>query len=419
MTEKRAIGTAGTPRASIAVREGGASASSAEGPGDRSRASGTGDVALLIDWENLKWGLREHFRAAPNITSLIAAARERGRLVIARAYADWTQAQLAIDAPNLYRAGIEPVYAQGRYQHDGSPVKNSADVRLAVDTVALCSQLPHVRTYILVTGDGDLVHPLNHVRLQGHHVVVIAVSATMSALLESAADAVLVYERDVEPLEAAPAIAPPITTERTRPLAEAIDKLRRALPFALSGTRAKQSFTSLNEMLLSRLGFNARDYGLTFKELMLEAEKLGLIEISTEGSMDFATLAGRAVPTASAEDETITDEEHPQPYQGDVRFEHLEPDDQRRLLEFVDRLEETSRFLTVKFLVDRISHSSVLPMLSEGQLKGLLLKAIDSGIFEISETLATSPTSGEQFVRRELNLDLDHPTVARLLEVED
>jgi uncharacterized LabA/DUF88 family protein len=418
MTEKRSIGTAGTPRASIAIREGVPPDPRTDASGARSWASETADVALLIDWENLKWGLREHFRAAPNITSLIAAARERGRLVIARAYADWTQAQLAIDAPNLYRAGIEPVYAQGRYQHDGSPVKNSADVRLAVDTVALCSQLPHVRTYILVTGDGDLVHPLNHVRLQGHRVVVIAVSATMSALLESAADAVLVYERDVEPLEAAPAIAPAIAPERTRPISEAIDKMRRALPFALSGTRTKQSFTSLNEMLLSRLGFNARDYGLTFKELMLEAEKLGLVEISTEGSMDFATLAGRAVPTASAEDETIA-EEQPQVYQGDVRFEHLEPDDQRRLLEFVDRLEETSRFLTVKFLVDRISHSSVLPMLSEGQLKGLLLKAIDSGIFETSETLATSPTTGEQFVRRELSLDLDHPTVARLLEVED
>jgi hypothetical protein len=50
----------------------------------------------------------------------------RHRVIDARAYADWTQAQLEIDAPNLYRAGIEPVYAQGRYQHDGSPVKNSA-----------------------------------------------------------------------------------------------------------------------------------------------------------------------------------------------------------------------------------------------------------------------------------------------------
>jgi uncharacterized protein (TIGR00288 family) len=370
------------------------------------------DVALLIDWENLKWGLREHFRAAPNITSLIAATKEHGRLVIARAYADWTQPQLAIDAPNLYRAGIEPVYAQGRHQHDGTPVKNSSDVRMAVDTVALCNQLPHVGTYVLVTGDGDLVHPLNYIRLNGHHVVVIAVSATISVALESAADTVLVYERDVEPLEAQ-RIVP---VERVRPLEEALDRLSRWLPFLLAGNRAKQSFTTLNELLLTKFGFNARDYGRSFKELMLEAEVRRIIDINTEGSMDFATIPGHALATAAMQEEEDEDDvvdAGPSPaYQGDVRFEHLEEEDQHALIEFLDEIEETSRFLTVTFLVDRISHSSVLPMLSEQQVKGLLLKAIDSGLFTVKETRAVSPRTGESFMRRELHLNDAHPAVA-------
>ncbi|HEX5829775.1 MAG TPA: NYN domain-containing protein [Gemmatimonadaceae bacterium] len=371
-----------------------------------------GDVAILIDWENLKRGLREHFRAAPNITSLIAAAREHGRLVIARAYADWTQAQLAIDAPNLYRAGIEPAYAQGRCQHDGAPVKNSADVRLAVDTVALCSQLPHVRTYVLVTGDGDLVHPLTDVRLQGHRVVVIAVSATMSALLESAADVVLRYERDVEPLERVVVAVP----ERGRPLPDAMDRLRRWLPFVLAGARAKQSFTSLNELLLQRFSLNARDYGMTFKQLMLEAAKQGMVLINTEGSMDFAILPGRGPADAQpGADEREAEQEQGDAYQGDVRFEHLEPDDQRRHIAHIDELESTSRSLTVTYLVDRIGHSSVLPMLSETQLKGLLLKAIDSGIFDVRETPAISPRTGEEFMRRELQLNHGHSAVVEAL----
>lgn len=62
-------------------------------------------------------------------------------------------------------------------------------------------------------------------------------------------------------------------------------------------------------------------------------------------------------------------------YQGDVRFEHPKEDDQRRLIEYIRELEENSRFLTVKYLVERIGHSSVLPMLSECQLKALLLRA--------------------------------------------
>ncbi len=373
-----------------------------------------GDVALLIDWENLKWGLREHFRAAPNITSVIAAAREQGRLVTARAYADWTQPQLAIDAPNLYRAGIEPVYAQGRHQADGAPVKNSSDVRLAVDTVALCNQLPHVHTYVLVTGDGDLVHPLNYIRLNGHRVIVIAVGATISTLLESAADEVLVYERDVEPLEAQ-RIAP---AERTRPLAEAVGRLRQLMLPLLAVQRGKQSFTALNETLLTRYGFNTRDYGLTFKELMLEAVKRGLVEISTEGSMDFAAAPGRQPSGASPDEEEEVVSVEPAPaYQGDVRIEHLEEDDQRRLIEYISDLEDASRFLTVTFLVERLTHTSVLPMLSELQLKGLVLKAIQSDILRVEEVDAVSKATKLPFRRRQLYLNDEHPTVAKFLEV--
>lgn len=374
-----------------------------------------GDVALLVDWENLKWGLREHFRAAPNITSVIAAAREHGRLVTARAYADWTQPQLAIDAPNLYRAGIEPVYAQGRHQLDGTPMKNSADVRLAVDTVALCNQLPHVRTYVLVTGDGDLVHPLNYIRLNGHRVVLIAVGATISTLLESAADKVLVYERDVEPL-AEQRIIP---VEHARPIEEAITRLRQLLPPLLEAQRGKQSFTTLNEMLLTRYGFNARDFGVTFKELMLVAAERGLIEISTEGSMDFAVAPGRAAEAATSldEEEAPATEEVSPPYQGNVRIEHLEQEDQRRFVEYIADLEDSSKFLTVTYIVDRLTHTSVVPMLSEAQLKALVLEAIKSGIFHVEEVDAMSKATKLPFRRRQLYLNEDHPLVSRVLDI--
>ena len=54
-------------------------------------ATAASDVVLLIDWENLKWSLKHKFQAEPNISSLVEAAKEYGRLVTARAYADWTQ----------------------------------------------------------------------------------------------------------------------------------------------------------------------------------------------------------------------------------------------------------------------------------------------------------------------------------------
>ncbi|MGQ0561886.1 MAG: hypothetical protein ACT443_08445, partial [Gemmatimonadota bacterium] len=199
------------------------------------------------------------------------------------------------------------------------------------------------------------------------------------------------------------------------PLTEAVERLRRWLPVVLAGPRPKQSFTSLNEMLLMRFGFNPRDYGVSFKELMLAAAERKLLEISTEGSMDFAVLPGRAPGAAEFEQESEPEEEPASEYQGDVRFEYLEPDDQRTLIRQLDHLEATSRFLTVKYLVERISHSSVLPTLSEGQLKGLLLKALQSGIFEVEEVEATSFQTNQPFIRRELYLNRDHPAVSAAL----
>ena len=71
------------------------------------------DIALFIDWENLKWSLRDIGRS-PNISSILDAARERGRVVLAMAYADWQQGGHHLDPPNLYRAGISPVYVPSR-----------------------------------------------------------------------------------------------------------------------------------------------------------------------------------------------------------------------------------------------------------------------------------------------------------------
>jgi hypothetical protein len=98
-------------------------------------ADATGDVALLIDYENLQIGLRRAFGVnTPQMSLIVQEAQEHGRLVLARAYAPWTSPDLAIDAENLYRQGIEPIFIPSQ--------KNSADVRLAVDAVETAIRAP-------------------------------------------------------------------------------------------------------------------------------------------------------------------------------------------------------------------------------------------------------------------------------------
>ena len=156
------------------------------------------DAALFIDWENLKWSLRDIGRV-PNISSILDAARERGRVVVARAYADWQQGGHHLDPPNLYRAGISPVYIPSRMTGQGKIIKNSADIKLAVDTIDYAHTSPHVRIFVIVSGDADLVHLATYLRMQGKFVVAIGVSGASSSHLTDSVDEFLLYDVDIDP----------------------------------------------------------------------------------------------------------------------------------------------------------------------------------------------------------------------------
>src|SRR5579872_3185510 len=173
------------------------------------------DAALLIDWDNLKAGLKSLGRE-PNMSSLLDAVGQRGRVVIARAYADWQQRTNSFDPPNLYAAGIEPVYVPVR-MHSGKILKNSADVKLAVDCIDFLNTAPHLKTFFLVSGDSDLVHLVNFLRARGKRVVVIAVSNTLSQVLAENLDELLIYDVDIDPVRQ---VQPSVNGRKPKPQQE-------------------------------------------------------------------------------------------------------------------------------------------------------------------------------------------------------
>jgi uncharacterized LabA/DUF88 family protein len=162
------------------------------------------DVALLIDWDNLKIGL-ERLHLEPNISELYEASQEYGRVVVARAYADWLEGGVAKDPPALYQAGVTPVYVPKRRYVERGPggkqgvtIKNSVDVRMATDATTLCHTNPNVETYVLVTGDQDFLHVVNALRPYGRKVVLVGVSGSLSQTLADFVDQVIYYDRDIE-----------------------------------------------------------------------------------------------------------------------------------------------------------------------------------------------------------------------------
>src|SRR5438552_4424961 len=172
------------------------------------KQNGKGDVALFIDWENIKASLDER-GLKPNVSSMRETAESFGRLVVARAYADWQNEWHQNDPQNLYSAGIEPVYVPTRLVGVNAlgeqRRKNSVDVKLTADCIETYHRYPSVQTFVLASGDGDFVHVINTLRPYGKEVIAIGVSWSTTLRLSQSLDRLLYYDRDVDPIKFEPA----------------------------------------------------------------------------------------------------------------------------------------------------------------------------------------------------------------------
>lgn len=351
------------------------------------------DVALLIDYENLQVSLKRHFNlTTPRMSLIIQEALEYGRLVLSRAYAPWTSPDLSIDAENLYRQGIDLIYTPAG--------KNSADVRMAVDAVDLTSRMNNVGTILFVTGDGDLIHPLNYLRQQGARVVVIGVDAAMSRMLSSAADAVLIYERDLDPsvikrvTRGQPSDSrrdsPPAQQQKNGTDTETESETDSRLTPVRNAPPAEEAFKLLKDVLQRRgdgepmlyqeighwLGreHNMKPrawYGVPFSVFMDAAQAAGHVLLNTSGGNSYASLPS-SIPDDAMDDSE--DEDESEDTGAAVRLESLQSEERQSLIDALIQLSKDPKlkYLTFRTILRHLLANSVLPRLNETQIRSLL-----------------------------------------------
>jgi uncharacterized protein (TIGR00288 family) len=116
--------------------------------------SADGQLAVLIDFENV--GLN-------SIQWLFDQLSYVGRVIVKRAYGDWSAAGSKRD--QLLELGIEPIQL-----FHAAKSKNSSDIRLAIDAVDLLYQSP-VDTFVIVSSDSDFVSLVNRLRAAGKLVI--------------------------------------------------------------------------------------------------------------------------------------------------------------------------------------------------------------------------------------------------------
>jgi uncharacterized LabA/DUF88 family protein len=143
-----------------------------------------GNVAMLIDWENIKACATQYLGTPPDIVTLKKIARRYGTLTIARAYAHWTDPSgwHAGDVERLSNQGVEPVFVWTRREGRNNVTENQAtnyvsdmvDLRLACDCMELLAAHPEISCYVIVSGDGALETLLAKLSAHGKRIVRVA-----------------------------------------------------------------------------------------------------------------------------------------------------------------------------------------------------------------------------------------------------
>ena len=148
-------------------------------------------IALFLDYENLAIGARDDLGGMDfDLRPLADALAERGRVVVRRAYADWSYFEQ--DRRNLTLHHVELIEIPQRL---GAVRKNAADIKMAVDAMEMCFQRDYITTFVIGTGDSDFTPLVGKLRELNRRVIGVGLEASTSRMLPPACDEFLFYER--------------------------------------------------------------------------------------------------------------------------------------------------------------------------------------------------------------------------------
>ncbi|ALE72680.1 hypothetical protein AD006_13020 [Pseudonocardia sp. EC080610-09] len=234
-------------------------------------------IALLLDYENLAIGARDGLGVVPFDFGPVAdALAERGRVVVRRAYADWSA--FDEDRRLMARAQVELIEIPQRI---GGSRKNAADIKLAVDAIELAYERGFVTTFAIATGDSDFTPLMHKLRELDKRVIGIGVQSSTSALLPPACDEFLFYDR-LPGLEPSREPAPQRRrrgTARPPAAAAAAEPVAAAAPAPAGAPAAPER--------------DQNPFGLTFSDATEETATTGAEERDVDGLV-VSTLAGLA-----------------------------------------------------------------------------------------------------------------------------
>lgn len=143
-------------------------------------------IGIFVDVQNLYYSAKNLYNAKVNFSNLLKGAVRGRKLVRAIAYV----IKAYIKEENAFHDALEQIGYEVKWKDlqtfPGGAKKGDWDIGIAVDTIELAHKLD---TIVLVSGDGDFVSLIQHLRrAMGCRVEVVAFGPSCSGKLREEAD---------------------------------------------------------------------------------------------------------------------------------------------------------------------------------------------------------------------------------------
>jgi uncharacterized protein (TIGR00288 family) len=229
-------------------------------------------IAAYIDFENFALGF-ERSRKRFEIQKVLERLLEKGKIIVKRAYADWTRYRDY--KQQLHEAAIELIEVPKR----GTAGKNSADIRMCVDAIDLAHSKAHVDTFALITGDSDFSPLVSKLKENGKRVIGIGMKDSTSRLLVDNCDEFIYYE-DLGRIGTAPEIDAALPDKKKEAFQHIVDTI-----LALKRENREVLYSSMIKDTLKRKRpeFDESYHGYrTFQELLEDMERNNVVTLATD-----------------------------------------------------------------------------------------------------------------------------------------
>jgi uncharacterized LabA/DUF88 family protein len=237
----------------------------ATGPQDEQR------LALFIDYENIAIGVRDAHYPKFDINLVLERLLEKGKVLVKRAYADWSRYGDA--RRSFHEAALELIEVPQKSVGG----KNSADIRLVVDAMDMSLQKEHINCFVIASGDSDFSPLVSKLKENNKYVIGLGVKNSTSDLLMENCDEFIFYEDLVRGQQRQlPQIAN--VSDKLREcfelLVDSVQALQRENKEVLWGSMVKET------MKRKKPSFNETYYGFrSFSHLLEDAQRRGIVSL--------------------------------------------------------------------------------------------------------------------------------------------